>query len=239
VAKALVLVAVLAVALGASDAGGRAAPHVPILEFHVIASPSPSAAYPQLYDPPPTFRAQLRWLARHGYRAVTLDELLRGWRGEAALPEKPVVLTFDDGYPQDLTRALPLLRAHGWRGVLNLQVGNLAPERVWRLIAAGWEIDAHTFTHPDLTRVGPAQLRREVDGSRRWIQEVFVQPVDFFCYPDGRFDAGVLAEVRRAGYLGAESERPGAASPADGLFRLRRIEILSSDGVAGMVAKLR
>lgn len=236
--KLLVPVVALAL-LGASGSAAGPVLSVPILEFHVIARPSPSAPFAELYDPPATFRAQLRWLAGHGYRTVTLDELVRAWRGEGRLPGRPVVLTFDDGYPQDVTTVLPLLSARGWRGVLNLQIGNLAPEHVWRLIAAGWEIDAHTFTHPDLTTVSAAQLRREVRRSRRWIQGVFFQPVDFFCYPGGRFDRAVVAEVRRAGYIGAESERPGPAGPADGLYTLHRIEILRDDGIAGMVAKMR
>ena len=238
VQKLLVPVAALALA-GASGSVAGPVPSVPILEFHVIAQPSPTAPFAELYDAPATFRAQLRWLAGHGYRTVTLDELVRAWRGEGRLPARPVVLTFDDGYPQDVTTVLPLLSARGWRGVLNLQIGNLEPEHVWRLIAAGWEIDAHTFTHPDLTRVSAAQLRHEVLGSRRWIQGVFEQPVDFFCYPDGRFDPTVVAEVRRAGYLGAESELPGTASPTDGLYTLHRIEILRDDGVAGMIVKMR
>ena len=138
---------------------------IPILEYHVIGDPPPGAPFPGLWLSPRDFRAQLGWLAAHGYHPVTLGRVLRYWRGGYALPRRPVVLTFDDGYPQDVTAVAPLLRAHGWPAVLNLHVGNLVPEHVRALIRAGWEIDAHTFTHPDLTRVGRAQLVREVAGS--------------------------------------------------------------------------
>ena len=67
---------------------------------------------------------------------------------------------------------------------------------------------------------------------------MFGVPVDFFAYPFGRYDARVVAAVRRAGYLGAETQVPGSASLADGFYRLRRIEILRTDGVAGLAAKL-
>jgi peptidoglycan/xylan/chitin deacetylase (PgdA/CDA1 family) len=236
VALAVLFGLLVAPRVGADDAG---LPRVPILEFHVVGDPALGAPNVQLYDSAATFRAQLGWLAAHGYRAVTLDQMLRGWQGELKLPRKPVVLTFDDGYPQDVTTVLPLLRAVHWSGVLNLQVGNLVPARVRQLLAAGWEVDAHTFTHPDLTRISAAQLRHEVAGSRRWIRGVFGEPVDFFCYPAGRFDQTVIAEVRRAGYLGAESELPGPASPADGFYALHRIEILRDDGVSGMIVKMR
>jgi peptidoglycan/xylan/chitin deacetylase (PgdA/CDA1 family) len=211
---------------------------VPILEYHVIGDPPPGAPYPGLFQAVADFRAQLGWLAAHGYHPVTLDRVLRYWQSGYALPRRPVVLTFDDGYPQDVTTVMPLLRARHWPAVLNLHVGNLIPERIRELIRAGWEIDAHTFTHPDLTRVGPAQLVREVAGSRAWIRRMFHQPVDFFCYPSGRYDAAVIAEVRRAGYAGAETEIPVAASPRE-MWTLGRFEILRGEGLDVFAAKLR
>jgi peptidoglycan/xylan/chitin deacetylase (PgdA/CDA1 family) len=235
----LLALAALALAWHGSATARPGGVRVPILEFHVVGSPAPGAPNPGLYDPPPVFRAQVAWLAREGYHAVTLDAVYRSWHsaGWLTLPPKPVVLTFDDGYPGDVGVALPVLRARGWPAVLNLQVGNLVPARVRLLIAAGWEIDAHTFTHPDLTTVDGARLRREVAGSRTWIQSVFGVPADFFAYPFGRSDPAVVAEARRAGFLGAEGEEPGLASAADG-FQLHRIEIAQGDGVAGLAAKL-
>ncbi len=211
---------------------------VPILEFHVIGDPPPGVPVPGLYTSVTDFRAQLDWLAAHGYHAVTLDAVYRHWFRGGPLPAKPIALTFDDGYPADYEVVSPLLKARHWAGNLNLQVGNLVPKRVRELISAGWEIDAHTFTHPDLRRVGPAQLRHEIQGSRTWIRNVFKQPVDFFCYPYGRYDAAVIAEVRRAGFLGAETEVPGYASPSQGLDTLDRIEMVRGDGAAALAQKL-
>jgi peptidoglycan/xylan/chitin deacetylase (PgdA/CDA1 family) len=216
---------------------------VPILMYHVLAPPLPNAPYPALYVKPADFRAQVAWLAAHGYHAVTLRQIYDYWRGTRGLPRKPVVLTFDDGYHSDFTVALPTLRARDWPGVLNLEVRNLQP--VWgarpgmvrQLIAAGWEIDAHTMTHPDLTTVDPARLRYEVAGSRAAIRRMFHQPVDFFCYPAGRYDAAVVAAVRAAGFLGATTENEGFARP-DSLFTLDRVRVNGGDGVAGLAAKL-
>ena len=148
------------------------------------------------------------------------------------------MLSFDDGYPGDVDIAMPTLRAHGWSGVLNLQVDNIVPARVRLLIAAGWEIDSHTFTHPDLTHVGAVQLAREISASRTWIRGVFHVPANFFCYPSGRYDSTVVAAVRRAGYLGATTTNEGFASPDDGFFTLRRVRVNGSDGVAGLAGKL-
>jgi peptidoglycan/xylan/chitin deacetylase (PgdA/CDA1 family) len=203
---------------------------VPVLLYHAIGAPPPGAPYPELFVSRGLFRAQVRALAAAGYHAVTLDRLWQAWHGRAALPRKAVVLSFDDGYRGDFGAAMPDLRRHGWPGVLNLLVANLHRRgwglKTWmvrRMVRAGWEVDSHTLTHPDLDTVSPAQLRREVGRSRAVLKRLFGVPVDFFCYPSGVFDPAVIAAVRRAGYLGATTTLPGLALPSqpDTLRRVR------------------
>jgi peptidoglycan/xylan/chitin deacetylase (PgdA/CDA1 family) len=225
-----------------AQAGNRLEP-VPILMYHVLSAPPANAPYPELYVRPSDFAGQVAWLAAHGYRAVTLQRVFDSWRGAATLPPKPIVLSFDDGYLSDVRTALPVLKKRHWPGVLNLEVANLKP--VWgirppgvrKLLAAGWELDAHTLTHPDLTAVDATRLREEVTGSRTAIRKMFHVPVHFFCYPAGRYDATVVAAVQRAGYLGATTTNYGLARPAD-LFTLSRVRVSGSDGVKGFAAKL-
>jgi peptidoglycan/xylan/chitin deacetylase (PgdA/CDA1 family) len=216
---------------------------VPILMYHVLGVPAPSQPYPQLFVKPADLAGQLRWLERHGYHAVTLGQVFHYWRRAMPLPPKPVVLSFDDGYLSDYTVARPALQRYGWPGVLNLVVDNVAPgditaPQVRALIAAGWEIEAHTISHVDLTGLGGAQLRHEVAGSRVLLRQMFGQPVDFFCYPVGRYDAQVVAAVRAAGFLGATTVNPGLAQPAQP-FTLDRIRIDYSDGISGFVKKMQ
>jgi peptidoglycan/xylan/chitin deacetylase (PgdA/CDA1 family) len=216
---------------------------VPILMYHVLATAPAGAAYPDLWVRPADFAAQMKWLARHGYHAVTLGQLFAYWRRGVALPPKPFVATFDDGYLSDFTVGLPVLRSHGWAGVLNLIVdsvhkGELGAGQVRALIKAGWEVDAHTVTHADLITLDPTRLRYEVSGSRQRLRKMFGQPVDFFCYPAGHYDPAVIAAVRAAGFLGATTENPGLATPAQP-FTLNRIRVDSTDGVAGLAAKMQ
>ena len=142
-------------AAGHSEAsGGHAATPVPVLMYHVIADPPARAAYPQLFVGEADFSAQMRWLARHGYRAVTLRDVWDHWHRGTALPPKPVVISFDDGYRSVAQAALPHLKARSWPGVLNLTVknlrvsGGLSEFKVRMLLAAGWELASHTLTHP-------------------------------------------------------------------------------------------
>jgi peptidoglycan/xylan/chitin deacetylase (PgdA/CDA1 family) len=235
------LAAALLLALPAQGAN-RLQP-VPILMYHVVSTPPGDAPYPELYVPRASFAAQVAWLARHGYHAVTLQKVFDSWRGARTLPAKPIVLSFDDGYLSQLTNALPVLRARKWPGVLNLEFRNLQP--VWgirppgirKLIRAGWEIDAHTLTHPDLTTLGAAQLRDEVAGSREAIRRKFHVPVNFFCYPAGRYDATVIAAVQAAGYLGATTTNYGLARPSD-LYTLDRVRINGTDSISVFAQKL-
>jgi peptidoglycan/xylan/chitin deacetylase (PgdA/CDA1 family) len=226
---------------GSPTAAGRRP--VPILMYHVIAPPISGAPFPDLYVPKPEFAAQMLWLHAHGFRAVTLEQVYRYWRGQGPLPARPVVLTFDDGYRSDYLAARPVLRSLHWPGVLNLAVHNehrswgLGARQIRGLLAAGWELDSHTINHLDLTGLDAAQLQHEVTGSRQVLRRQFHVPVDFFCYPSGRYDAAVIAAVQAAGYLGATSTRPGLARPSE-LWTLARVRVNGSDGVAGLAAKL-
>ncbi|HEY6772327.1 MAG TPA: hypothetical protein VI035_07735, partial [Solirubrobacterales bacterium] len=101
---------------------------VPILMYHVIARPPATAQLPELFVEPETFTAQMQWLSHHGYAAVSLNEVYDAWFGDGKLPEKPVVLSFDDGYRGDYVYARPTLRRLRWAGDLNLLVGNLGDE---------------------------------------------------------------------------------------------------------------
>jgi peptidoglycan/xylan/chitin deacetylase (PgdA/CDA1 family) len=215
---------------------------VPILMYHVIGPRPAGAPLPELYVSRADFARQLRWLASHRYRAVTLDDVHEYWRGRRALPRKPIVLTFDDGYRGHFTIARPLLKARGWPGVLNLEVahvvhGDLTPRMVRRLLADGWELASHTLTHPDLTTLDSRELQHEVGGSRRWLRRRFAVDVNFFCYPAGRYDRRVIAAVRAAGHLGATTTEPGLARRTRP-FTLNRIRINGSDGVRGLAEKL-
>ena len=211
--------------------------------YHVVSAPPASARYPDLFVPERDFAREMNWLAKHGYHAVTLKRVYDSWTSGARLPARPIVISFDDGYLSQYTHAFPVLRAHRWPGVLNMEVNflhgvdALVPWRVRTLIAGGWELDAHTLTHPDLTRLDDAELWRQVHGSRLARRREFHVPVDFFCYPAGRYDARVIRAVKRAGFLGATTTKYGLAKPP-GLFTLDRIRIDGSDGLSGFASKL-
>jgi peptidoglycan/xylan/chitin deacetylase (PgdA/CDA1 family) len=244
-ARAAALAALLALVTlggGAPVARAAAGPPVPILLYHHIAAAPAGARLPALWVTPAAFAAQVRGLARAGYHGVTLGRVWDAWNGGAPLPRRPVVLSFDDGYADQLRSALPVLRRARWPGTLNLALSFLpgmgGAAAVTRLQQAGWEIDAHSVTHPDLTTLPAARLREEVAGSRAAIRDLFGVAPRFFCYPNGHLNAAVVAAVRHAGYRAATTTRAGYASPRDP-YRLARIQVSRGRTAADLLARLR
>jgi peptidoglycan/xylan/chitin deacetylase (PgdA/CDA1 family) len=218
---------------------------VPVLMYHLIERPRAAVSNPLLYVSGRTFAAQMRWLDRRGFDGVTLDQVEDSWAGRGMLPRRPVVISFDDGYRSHYTTAMPILRRHGWPGVLSLTLGNidepgdpLTPRRVQKLVDAGWELDSHTISHVDLRTVGKRRLRHEVRDSRRIIRYVFHVPADNFTYPAGLYDRRAAAAVKAAGYRGAMTVAPGLASRRHP-FELRRIRVTGGMRIRGLAAELK
>jgi peptidoglycan/xylan/chitin deacetylase (PgdA/CDA1 family) len=207
---------------------------VPVLMYHVINAPPAGTPFPELWVPADRFAAEVRALAGAGYHGVTLSQVDAHWRRGAGLPAKPLVVSFDDGYLSQYRSAAPVLRKLRWPGVLNMEVhnlhveGGLSPRMVRALIAAGWELGAHTINHLDLTQVDAATLAHEVSGSREALRRRFHVPVNFFCYPAGKYDDAAIAAVRAAGFRGATTVEPGLARP-DERYALRRVRVNGSD----------
>jgi peptidoglycan/xylan/chitin deacetylase (PgdA/CDA1 family) len=261
VVGAVVALAVATIGGGGSDGGTGAqppsrtgaappsypaswAPHpgpVPILEYHAIQPPVPGQLA-QLFVPQADFQRQMQWLKDQGYEAVTLDQVEAAWYRQGELPPKPIVVSFDDGYLSQYVAAFPALEHFHWPGVLNLVAKNsdLPDADVQKMLDANppWELASHTITHADLTTLGSPDLDREVVGSRRMLQGRFDVPVNNFSYPEGRYDDTVIAAVKAAGYRGAMSEVPGAATAAHP-YVLNRIEIEIDDGLSGFISKLK
>ena len=165
------------------------------------------------------FAGQLRYLRSHGYHPVTMQQVWDDWTGKADLPRRPVVLSFDDGYPDQYSNAARQLRRYHWPAVLNLVVHRgtaLSNSQVRRMVKWGWEIGSHTLGHPSLTRCSTATLRHELVMSRRILRKQFDVPVDFLCYPGGAYDGRVMRAARDAGYLGGDLDplRGGDAARA-------------------------
>lgn len=232
---------------GAIPSAARDPSHVavPILMYHVIRQAPPGAPFSALYVPPDEFAAQMRALKAAHWTAVTLDQIWDAWTHAAAVPARPVVISFDNGYESQFNEAMPVLRRLHWVGVMNLQLsglprsqGGLSAEAIRRMLAAGWELDTQGFAHADLVRLAPADLRHEVAASRRVLQRRWQVPVHWFCYPSGHYDVRVVAAVRAAGYRGSTTVVPGWTRRTSDPFRLPRIRVVAGTSPAALVREI-
>ena len=229
---------------GAPAAQRPSSEPVPILMYHVIGPVPAGARLPSLFVAPSRFATHVRALRRAGYRAVTLRQVWDAWRGRGTLPRRPVVVSFDDGTVGHVRHALPTLRRAGWPGVLNL-AWNFLPDiggtdAVRRLARAGWEIDSHSLTHPDLTQLSDAELSRELSESRTRLKRAFGErAANFFAYPSGRSDARVRQAARAAGYLAATTVKRGFATPTADPYALRRIQVSGGMSATELLRRLR
>jgi peptidoglycan/xylan/chitin deacetylase (PgdA/CDA1 family) len=222
---------------------------VPILMYHVINPPPAGAPFPGLYVEPSEFAAQMQALANAGYHAITQDQMWAYWkRGVMPLPagQKPIVVSFDNGYQSQYTNALPVLRRLGWVGNENVQLtglppsqGGLSQAQVKGLVAAGWELDTQGISHADLITLDATQLAEQVASSRKTIQRRYGVPVNWFCYPSGHYDATVIAAVKSAGYTGSTTVVPGWAGPESDPYRLPRLRVLGGTSPESLLSELQ
>jgi peptidoglycan/xylan/chitin deacetylase (PgdA/CDA1 family) len=200
---------------------------------------------------PGRFEEQMRYLKRRGLQGVSVGELLRRVKGGNAA--NLVGLTFDDGYKDFLTDAIPVMEKFGFRGTVFAVAGKVEndwehayrPRPQMELLSAdqlravrerGMEVGAHSVTHPRLAELGPDLLEQEVGGSRRILGELLGEEVQGFCYPYGSLDAAALASVRKAGYRYACAWN---VRIAESDYDLPRIPVSERDTLIRFVTKLR
>jgi peptidoglycan/xylan/chitin deacetylase (PgdA/CDA1 family) len=220
---------------------------VPILTYHRVHEflTEYTKSIPDETVEPGVFAAEMAALAAGGYHTITQAQLFHALFDGAPLPSKPVMITVDDGYVDDVTNILPVLLRHRMVATFYVITGRyheqgfLDEAQVRRLDAAGMDVGAHTRTHVPLNAVGPQEMRGQVEGSRRDLQRVLGHFVYFFAYPYGAYDAAVVAEVRRAGFVLAATTDGGTTESSRAPLTLPRIHVGRSQTPAGVIACVR
>jgi peptidoglycan/xylan/chitin deacetylase (PgdA/CDA1 family) len=206
---------------------------VPILVYHSVMPHHPGQTAEQrvLSVDDSVFVTQMRYLVDGGYRVVSFGALVDALEGRDTLPNRAVVITFDDGWANQYRHAFPILRRFGLTAtffVFTTPIGKDSKLMTWEelreLQDAGMTIGSHTRTHPSLPDYHAA-LHNEVAMSREDIKEHLGRAPDFFAYPFGAWDSLSAAWARTAGYRAARTYRGGAWNrPAD-LYHLRAVPV--------------
>jgi peptidoglycan/xylan/chitin deacetylase (PgdA/CDA1 family) len=227
--------------------GGQSAV-VPILMYHYISEPpaGADAIRRDLSVSPADFEAHLAYLRQAGYQTISMKDLTYALSGHLTLPEKPVIISFDDGYRDNYEYAFPLLRKYGYTGIFFLftQVIDwyhedyITWEMVQEMHQAGMEFGSHSYRHSDLTDRDYDFLVYEILGSKEAIEERIGEPVRFFSYPSGRYDSFTVEVVVSANFWGAVTTQWGADQSYQHRFEMPRIRVRGNDTADHVAEKL-
>jgi peptidoglycan/xylan/chitin deacetylase (PgdA/CDA1 family) len=207
--------------------------YVPILYYHYIRiNPNPRDRVGfSLSTPPAMFRMQMQYLADHGFHVVSLHQAVVAIRNHSGLPSRPVVLTFDDGYADFYTTAIPILRSYGFTATSFVISGRMGwggfmtPSQVVAADGLGFTIGAHTVDHVALAAQTPARAVWEMKQSKLTLEGLLGHPVIDFAYPYGSFNAYDMAQAKILGFETAASTMYGSVHSAGQLFELSRMRI--------------
>lgn len=212
--------------------------------YHAVESLPRPPKYKHFYVLADEFAGQMKMLRRTGYTPISFKMLAMVRAGTTALPPKPVLLTFDDGYANLTTNVHPLLTSLGFPYTVFLvseRVGKtndwVTPDGykatsllTWNEIAAMQQsplvsFEGHTATHPKLSSLSPTELRLELGTSKDALEQKLQAPISVLCYPYGDVSDAVVDLAGELGYAQAVTTKFGRARPTDSPLRLPRISV--------------
>jgi peptidoglycan/xylan/chitin deacetylase (PgdA/CDA1 family) len=204
---------------------------VPVLCYHQIrewtSADGPSA---RMYTcPPQVLRSHLEALAEAGMNAVTGQALVDHLELGTPLPEKPVMLSFDDASGGQFTHALPLLQRMGMQAtffVMTVVLDRpnwLSRDDVRALDAAGMTIASHTWDHHPVTKYTGQDWATQLEKPRALLEQIVGRGVDLFAYPYGLWNQAALPHVQAAGYRAAFQLTDQPQDPRLPLLTVQRV----------------
>lgn len=168
----------------------------PILLYHRIVPGQGDNPYNLTPD---DFETQMRYLSENGYATISIDQLRKAIVFGADLPEKPIVISFDDGDISVYKNAYPIMEKYGFTGVAYLVTtyletpGYMKTRMVKDLIKSGWEIGSHSARHQDVSQT--QYLETEVAGSKADLEKMFDIKINSFAYPFGAYSPSSMNKV--------------------------------------------
>jgi len=219
-----------------SGAGNR---KIPVLAYHRIGYTTD-----YLTVTPERFSNDLDSLQQRGYCSISLEEFQRFLDDRnVEMPEKPVLITFDDGYLDNFQNAYPILRKHGMIGTFFIITDmlwtkdRLTPENIVEMSQGGMSFGSHTVTHRPLAELDSAAIYDELVNSKATLESVLGKKVDAIAYPRGSYNEAVVGIAKNVGYITGFTVREGICIKESPDFELRRIPIFKYDsGVINVIA---
>ena len=220
----------------------RDADSVPILVYHRVSDTDDNQQTLKVAD----FEAQIKFLIDDGYKVIMPDDLLDAWEKDKPLPDKPVLITFDDGHEEIYTNVFPILQKYGIRATVFMVTDHIGMEEYlnWDVVRAlqnGGFIDfeSHTKSYKTLTKLKPDKVWDEVYGSKQAIEWALNKPVKFIAYPEGKYSVTAEETSKECNFRAGFIEDYGLAKNEADNYILTRIPVLGSNSNTLLRFKLR
>ncbi|WP_163654615.1 polysaccharide deacetylase family protein [Listeria sp. PSOL-1] len=200
---------------------------IPVLMYHSINQDVRNS----LIVKPSEFAEQMKWLKDQHYTTIDMDELANMLKTGKNIPEKPVVITFDDGYLDNYQNAYPILKKYQFKAtifVITDKIGqdNHFDQRAMKEMSKnGIKMESHTVTHRELNQLDYVSQLKELTDSKKTISEITGKPVVGLCYPVGRFNADTEKAAKESGYELGFTTKPGFANENKGMYQLPRVRM--------------
>lgn len=181
---------------------------------------------------PGIFADELDYLTASGYHVISLDQFISHQQAGTPLPDKPVLITFDDGYRDNYTEAFPLLKERNMPALIFIitdyigtQKNYLTWPQIHEMEKQGISFGSHTLSHSKLSKDDPQDARFQLETSQAVFRWQFGKNARALAYPCGYYDDTVKQLVKEAGYAAAFTVDYGPVRQGDDLLSLRRIPI--------------
>ena len=203
---------------------------VVILEYHHVSDDVGEDGWAYTV-PPADFAQQLDYLQAEGYTTITMQDFMRARKGKQELPEKPVVLTFDDGYEDNYTTLLPMLEERHMTAVVYMvtnsigRKGYLSWNQLRDMQKRGIEIGSHTANHQPLNRLDREKQAEEMKLSKLLMEWNGLKTIYSFSYPNGAYDEGMPELLQENEYLNAVTGDGGINTFKTNPYLLQRTNI--------------
>lgn len=205
--------------------------HVPILEYHQADYLRGNA----LGLLPMQFEEEVKWLSAHGYHTIDFQQLYAAFYLGHPLPEKPVLLTFDDGYESVYRKVYPLLKKYKEKATIFMISKYVGLHGTWDMLTENElktmeesglvDVESHTATHPNLANASVDETRFQIRESTRELEAITGHAIQFFCYPSGKFNEFTIQQLQANGYLLAVTQGHERACLKQGPYSLHRMVI--------------
>ena len=226
---------------------------IPVLCYHHISTDNNSTFSRSSYAvTKKQFELQMNYLKDNGYKTITLNTLIDFIRNKPVeLPEKPVVITFDDGLKSQLHTAYPILKKHGFRAVFfiypsviisrsrNIRKWHMTREMINVLHDAGNEIESHSYYHPLMHRETDAINRFQFKNSKNWLEKLTGKKITYFAYPFGSYTQSVIRIGREEGYKGMFTINLGTVAAGTNPYSINRIMITRNHNIKTFAGYIR